>query len=308
MIGNDTATKLPACNLPLGVTEVGRDRWAAWVLDRRFGGDRAGNERSLEQLTRFRDRVLDNARIAPGDVLLDVGAGDGLIAFGALERVGPSGVVIFSDVSDDLLDHSRSLAAERGVVDRCRFVRTAADGLDSIDDESVDVVTTRSVLIYLDRAGKERAFREFNRVLRCGGRLSIFEPINGFGHPEPSGWFYGYDLSDMPELVAKVLAVSSPEAESTLVDFDERDLIDWADAAGFDPIRLELEAELPPGSWLSGPWKTVLQSSPNPLAPTLGEALESALDSEERDLFEGRLRPLVEANEGRRRMALKLGS
>jgi arsenite methyltransferase len=39
--------------------------------------------------------------------VLDVGAGDGLIAFGAAERVGLNGTVIFSDVSEDLLAHSR---------------------------------------------------------------------------------------------------------------------------------------------------------------------------------------------------------
>jgi arsenite methyltransferase len=42
--------------------------------------------------------------------VLDVGCGDGLIAFGALDRVGEEGQVIFSDISQDLLDHCRSLA------------------------------------------------------------------------------------------------------------------------------------------------------------------------------------------------------
>ena len=35
--------------------------------------------------------------------MLDVECGDGLIAFGALDRVGEEGVVIFSDISQDLL-------------------------------------------------------------------------------------------------------------------------------------------------------------------------------------------------------------
>jgi ubiquinone/menaquinone biosynthesis C-methylase UbiE len=48
-------------------------------------------------------------------VLLDVGTGDGLIAFGALDLVGEDGRVVFSDVSQDLLDHSRTLAEEAGV-------------------------------------------------------------------------------------------------------------------------------------------------------------------------------------------------
>jgi arsenite methyltransferase len=40
-------------------------------------------------------------------------------------------------------------------------------------------LTTRSVLIYVaDKAG---AFREFHRVLRPGGRISLFEPINRYG-------------------------------------------------------------------------------------------------------------------------------
>jgi hypothetical protein len=54
---------------------------------------------------------------------------------------------------------------------------------------------------------------------------------------------------------------------------------------------------------MAGDWETVLRSSPNPLAPTLGEALDRALTAEERTTFEARLRPLVEANAGRRRMA-----
>jgi SAM-dependent methyltransferase len=39
-------------------------------------------------------------------------------------------------------------------------------------------VTTRSVLIYVQH--KDAAFREFHRVLRPGGRVSIFEPINNY--------------------------------------------------------------------------------------------------------------------------------
>ena len=280
-----------------------RDRWAEWVLERRFGGDPDQYERSMDQVARFRDRVLDNARLEPGETVLDVGAGDGLIAFGALERLGPSGEVIFVDVSTELLEHSRRLASELGMAERCRFVLASADSLAAIEAESVDVVTTRSVLIYLDRAGKERAFAQFHRVLRPAGRLSIFEPINGFGYPEPDGWFCGYDLTEVRALAAKVYAEFSPPEENTLIDFDERDLIEWASAAGFDPVRLEYEAEVGRGSWLSGPWESVLKSSPNPLAPTLGEALERALNRDERAAFEARLRPLVDADAGRRRMA-----
>ena len=93
-----------------------RDDWAEWLLDRGTAGDKAG---WLEFLRPVRDRVLANARLSEGGTLLDVGAGDGMIAFDALERMGEGGRVVFADVSVDLLDHSRLLAEERGVADRC---------------------------------------------------------------------------------------------------------------------------------------------------------------------------------------------
>lgn len=95
--------------------------------------------------------------------------GAGLIAFGALERLGESGRVIFSDVSQDLLDHAFALAEEGGVLDRCEFALARAEDLAPIADESVDVVTTRSVIIYVPRELKPLAFEEFFRVLRAGG-------------------------------------------------------------------------------------------------------------------------------------------
>lgn len=94
------------------------DRWSRWLLHDRFGGDALALQRTIEFLEPIRDRVLDAARIGPGQVVLDVGCGDGLLGFGALPVVGDSGRVIFSDVSDKLLDRCRQLAVELGVLDR----------------------------------------------------------------------------------------------------------------------------------------------------------------------------------------------
>ena len=80
-----------------------QDQWAQWVLHRQFGGDPEKQKTGLEAMYPVRDRVLANARLAAGDIVLDIGCGSGLIAFGALDQVGPQGKVIFSDISQDLL-------------------------------------------------------------------------------------------------------------------------------------------------------------------------------------------------------------
>jgi ubiquinone/menaquinone biosynthesis C-methylase UbiE len=49
-------------------------------------------------------QFLQHATLTPGEAVLEVGCGDGLISFGTLDRVGEEGLVIFSDISQDLLD------------------------------------------------------------------------------------------------------------------------------------------------------------------------------------------------------------
>ena len=98
----------------------------------------------LEKLHHFRDRVLENASISSGEIVLDVGCGDGLIGFAALDRAGAQGRVIFSDVSSELVGGCRVRAQQRGVLDRCQFVIAPATDLGQIADRSVDVVTTRA--------------------------------------------------------------------------------------------------------------------------------------------------------------------
>jgi arsenite methyltransferase len=282
-----------------------QDQWAQWLLDRRHGGDAEAYRRVLEALAPVRERVLDHAAVAEGAVVLDVGTGDGLLAFGALERVGQTGRVIFSDVSQDLLDHCRALAQEMGVLDRCAFLPASADDLAALDDGSVDAVTTRSVLIFVK--AKDQAFREFYRVLKAGGRLSIFEPINRFGQVAPPHllWGYaGYDVTPVLDLAERVRAVyerAQPAADNPMLDFDERDLFTLAERAGFTEVHLDLQARVAPLEPSS--WEAFARSAPNPLAPTLEEAMREALAANERERFVDHLRPLVEAGAGTRRSA-----
>lgn len=288
------------------MSEPARDLWARWVLERRHsGGDPERFEASRAEMEALRDRVLAGADVREGDVLLDVGTGDGLIAFGALPLVGDEGTVIFSDVSEQLVEHCRGRAAELGANGRAQFLVASADNLTGVQDGSVDVVTTRSVLIYVK--DKARAFREFFRVLAPGGRLSIFEPINRFGQPEPADRFIGYDVAPVVDLAGKLKAAYEriQGFDDPLLDFDERDLLAHAEAAGFGEVRLTLEVEIESSPFYGGfPWEVFLRASGNPRLPPFGHVLEEVLTAEEKERFSAHLRPLVERGEGESRLAV----
>lgn len=279
-----------------------QDRWARWVLERSHGGDPVQKRAWLANLEAYREGVLRRAHLKRGETLLDVGTGDGLIAFGALPLLGDAGRVIFSDISTELLDHCRALASDMGVLDRCEFVLTSADDLSELDDESVDVVTTRSVLIYVK--AKDRAFREFHRVLREGGRVSLFEPINRHFADEP-GSYWGFDVADVLDLVQKLETTyhtSDKDDPGPMMDFDERDLFRMAEEAGFRSVGLDLEIRREPGSWVTS-WDALLKSAGNPLDPTLEESMRQVFSAEEAERFERHVRPQIERGRGVKKSA-----
>jgi SAM-dependent methyltransferase len=105
-----------------------------------------------------------------------------------------------------------------------------------LPDECGDAVVARSVLIYVeDKAG---AAAEFHRVLRPGGRVSIFEPIN-----TQYEWFADIDLSDLEPARSHVLERwhTGGDPGDAMRGFDERDLMQHMAEAGFDSVELTHE-------------------------------------------------------------------
>lgn len=285
------------------MSDAAGDTWSAWLDHQRFsGGDQ---EARLKRMLRdYRETVLDNAAIEEGDTVLDVGAGDGLIAFGALERVGADGTVVFSDISEPVLEQARETAEELDVMDRCEFVVAPAEDLEPVTDESVDAVTLRSVLIFVHK--KQRAFDEFFRALKPGKRLSIYEPIGTFtGEMQFSAdVFLGYRLEridlDVPaevrELYRRMREYArehSPNREPAM-DFDERDLFSLAQSAGFENVHLQLHAY---HTWIreTEEWESWLTTSFGPGSPTKQAAMDATLTATEQETFEEYVRPLLES-------------
>ena len=237
-------------------------------------------------------------------VLIDVGAGDGLITFGAFERAGASLKVVLADISAPLLKHAEEIAIERGLRNQCTFVQTSAERLDGVDNESADVLTTRAVLAYV--ADKAAAARQFHRVLKPGGRISIAEPIfrdeavnlaavtsllrsspedsnNGAGRLWQR-WRSAQLPSTLPEI-----------EQNPLTNFSERSLVTLFQKAGFAKIHLELHIDIRRTAPV--PWDTFIDSAPRPGTPTLRELFLSHFSvAEQRQLEEG-LREQVESGQ-----------
>jgi arsenite methyltransferase len=245
-----------------------------------------------------REKVLESAKLGDHELLLDVGCGDGLIAFRALEK-SPTSTVIFSDVSQTLLNHTRCIAQKLAIADRCQFLAAPAERL-PIHSNSVDVVTACRVLIHV--ADKQSAFTEFFRVLKPGGRMSVFEPINSFSFPEPEHLFSGRDVTPVISIAAKIKAIyfrNQPPAIDPMMNFGERDLIEFAQKSGFDTVQLELQIKTDRPK--ISDWETWVRIKPNPRGLSVEEAMEQTLTSEERELFVRHLRPLVESRQGSRK-------
>ncbi|KAI9002991.1 methyltransferase [Hyaloraphidium curvatum] len=133
-------------------------------------------------------RWLEEAGLAPGDRVLDVGCGPGNVTGLLLARVGGAGAVVGLDRHDGLLAAAR---ARHG--DRATFV--AADLLQPLPAElgTFDAVVARRVLMYLPDPAA--VLRRLLALLRPGGLVFVQEFVLADGphaglplHDQVAGW------------------------------------------------------------------------------------------------------------------------
>lgn len=277
------------------------DLWSQWLLHGRYADDTEFKQAVDAVVDRYIERLLEGAQLAAGQTLLDVGTGEGLVAFRAIERAGPDLSVWLTDVSEAMLHHAQAHAAERGVRNQCTFLRCPADHLEGMADGSVDVVVTRSVLAYV--SDKTAALREFHRVLKPGGRISLAEPVylddalaasalrNVIDSNPPDRvspltvLLHRWKAAQYPDTVEKIL-------KSPITNYSERDMIKFAQMAGFAELHLELHVDILPSIVRS--WDVFINSSPHPLAPPLSVIMSEQFTAEERQLFERAMGPVIE--------------
>ena len=126
-----------------------------WLLT--FGRERA-----------FRERLVDLARLEPGEKALDVGCGTGTLAIAAKRRIGPGGTVHGIDASPEMIAGARRKATKAGVdVD---FQIAVVEAL-PFPDARFDAVLSTLMLHHLPRPARARCVVEMRRVLKPGGRV-----------------------------------------------------------------------------------------------------------------------------------------
>jgi ubiquinone/menaquinone biosynthesis C-methylase UbiE len=130
----------------------------AWVLMR-------GREEA------FREKVLDLARLKPGESVLDVGCGTGTLAIAAKRRAG-TGKVSGIDASPEMIARAGKKTKKAGL--DIAFRNASIDAL-PFQDAEFDVVLSTLMLHHLPRKLREQGAREMRRVLKPAGRVLVVD-------------------------------------------------------------------------------------------------------------------------------------
>ena len=159
-----------------------------WV--QRQGWDRASayyESHWQEQLRPAQEHLLARAALRPGDDVLDVACGTGLVTLPAARQVAPTGRVVGVDISPRMVAAARILADASGTTN-ADFACCGAEELDVTPP--FDVALCSLGLMYVPRP--DVALAELHRILRPGGRAVV----SVWGQRSRCGWADVFPIVD----------------------------------------------------------------------------------------------------------------
>lgn len=244
---------------------------ARQVYDESFGGAPADNYQRFFVPSigaPLADDLIGVAGLQPGQRVLDVACGTGVVTQLAAERVGASGEVSGLDVNPGMLAVARSQTPPEVSID---WYEASAESM-PFADGAFDVVLCQMGLQFVP--DKPAALREMRRVLDTGGRALVSVP-----GPRPP------IFAIMADSLARHL---SPQA-AAFVDLvfsmhDADELAELMRSAGFSEVDVQRTSKTlrlpPPAEFL---WQYVHST---PIAEAAGQAGEAKRDALERDVCE----------------------
>jgi ubiquinone/menaquinone biosynthesis C-methylase UbiE len=208
--------------------------------------------------------LLRTADVQPGDRVLDVACGTGLIARLAAAQVGPTGSTTGIDISPDMIDVAKATPIPTGAhIDWRVGDATSVD----LPDDSFDVVLCQMGLMFME--DRPAAVAEMRRVLAPGGRLVVNTP----GSIQPAFALMEQAIVDhiSPELggfVRAVFSMHDPDAVAALLR--EAGLRDVSSTVAIASLRLAAPAEFL--------WQYINLTPMGPFVAQASEAAQSAME------------------------------
>lgn len=198
----------------------------------RYGWDKAARDYEAgwrAQLEPAQSLMLEMTALRPGERVLDVACGTGLVSFRILDAVGETGAVVGTDISGEMVETARSLAAERGIRN-ATFGRFDAEAM-TLEEADFDAAVCGLGLMYVPDPSK--ALGEMLRLLKAGGRAAAAV----WGARNKCGWADVFPIVD-----ARVASQVCP----LFFQLGTKDSLARCFAkAGFTDVRFErLEVEL----------------------------------------------------------------